>query len=132
MLSILILGALLTMTAAWALYKFAMGSTHALAYALLVPGLGAYHALLMLIGERRLPLLEHLGLPFGELSSLTAGKSLGNLIEVPLAAAVGVIAAVALARRVRRGDPNEHAGQIVIGCYLVATLLYFVAPMLPE
>jgi hypothetical protein len=78
--------------------------------------------------------LERLGLQFGKLSSITPGKSLGNMLEIPLATLLGGVAAVILARDAApEDDKTRHRpSRLVLGCYLAALLMYFVMPMVPE
>jgi hypothetical protein len=73
--------------------------------------------------------------PF-ELESLRlfGAPSLSNLIEIPMVAILGMVAATVLLmcrRRGRLGSPRAMA-RYVLGVFAAAVVLYFLMPTLPE
>jgi hypothetical protein len=100
---------------------------------LLFPGLGIFYTLLFLGGEMRVPWLERVGLQFGELASLTPGKSIANLIEIPIVFLLGGAGAALLVWRPRCFHERfTLARAFVAAFYVGAILMYLLFPAIPE
>lgn len=99
-----------------------------LAYLLLVPGLGLSYFVLMMVGQIGSPPFELEALrPFGS-------PSLGNLIEIPIAAALGLATAIVMLaiRALGRMQDEKIVWRTVKIAYVVAAIFYFLMPTLPE
>ncbi len=97
-------------------------------YLALFPGLGLFYFGLMLIGQINFGAFELEGLrPFG-------GPSLSNLVEIPIATALGGIAAVVLYSGRSRGafQSDRSLVRFVVCAFGVAVAFYFLMPTLLE
>ena len=98
------------------------------AYFLLVPGLGLFYIALLILGDIRI-----WGFELGDLRPFGA-PSLANLIEIPIAAAVGIVSAVGLAimRKAGRIHRRQSISRWVLATYGLAMMFYILMPGLPE
>jgi len=99
-----------------------------LAYALLFPILGFAYFALMIVGQIGSPPFElEMLRPFGQ-------PTLGNLIEIPIAALAGAFGAVLLLvlRKLGRLEADHAIWWYVRGWYIAAFAFYMLMPSLPE
>ena len=102
---------------------------------LLLPGCPLLSLMLLIGGEWRIPFAEEfLGWRSGELSSLSQGKSLGNVIEPVIAAGLGLVFVIVLRIACQSGVVKTKRGAnigVAIGL-LAVVALYFAMPTLTE